>query len=93
VREANRSPRCGSASISRTSTSPSIMDTSRAGQPQPNGSDGPLYYGRVVDFHLRSLPEPKARVFWPIGMEQLWNRGGATGCKGSARQRTQKGLL
>ena len=45
-----------------------------------------------VDLHLQSLPGSKARVFGPIGMEQLWNRGGATGGKRSARETPENGL-
>jgi hypothetical protein len=46
----------------------------------------------VVDLHPRSLRGAKARVFGPIGMEQLWNRGGATGGKRSARGTPENGL-
>src|SRR2546422_2628672 len=31
-------------------------------------------------------------LFGPIGMEQLWNRGGATGGKGSGGQKPENGL-
>jgi hypothetical protein len=34
----------------------------------------------------------KAAVFGAIGMEQLWNRGGATGGKGSTHRRPENGL-
>jgi hypothetical protein len=51
-------------------------------------ANGPL----LVDLHLRSLPGSKARVFGPIGMEQVWNRGGAPGGKRSARETPENGL-
>jgi hypothetical protein len=45
-----------------------------------------------VDLNLSVVAEAKARVFGPIGMEQLWNRGGATGGKRSGRPSREKGL-
>jgi hypothetical protein len=35
----------------------------------------------------------KRPVFGPIGMEQLWNRGGATGGKRSALRKAEIGLI
>ena len=46
----------------------------------------------VVD-QPRPLPGAKRRVFGTIGMEQLWNRGGATGGKRSAARRRENGLI
>ena len=38
------------------------------------------------------LPHLKIARFGRIGMEQLWNRGGAIGGKGSARRTPKDGL-
>jgi EmrB/QacA subfamily drug resistance transporter len=38
------------------------------------------------------LVQRQSARFGPIGMEQLWNRGGATGGKSSGRQRPEDGL-
>jgi hypothetical protein len=38
-------------------------------------------------------PGVKLRVFGPIGMEQLWNRGGATGGKRSFQDTPENGLI
>src|SRR2546430_16042823 len=46
----------------------------------------------TIDLNLSVVAGAKARVFGPIGMEQLWNRGGATGGKGSARGTPENGL-
>jgi hypothetical protein len=46
-----------------------------------------------IDLHPRGrCPRAKAPVFGPIGMEQLWNRGGATGGKGSGDQKPEMAL-
>jgi hypothetical protein len=46
-----------------------------------------------VNVHLRPMFGAKARVFGPIEMEQLWNRGGATASKRSALRRRENGLI
>jgi hypothetical protein len=42
---------------------------------------------------LQPLATFKRPVFGPIGMEQLWNRGGATGGKRSALRKAEIGLI
>jgi hypothetical protein len=46
-----------------------------------------------VNLRFQLLVDVQTARFGPIGMEQLWNRGGATGGKRSARQRRENGLM
>src|SRR5207247_10462412 len=46
-----------------------------------------------VNLRMRLLVDDQTARFGPIGMEQLWNRGGATGGKGSALRRDENGLI
>jgi hypothetical protein len=46
-------------------------------------TDPSLY--EVVNLRFHLLVDLQTARFGPIGMEQLWNRGGATGGKGSVR--------
>jgi hypothetical protein len=43
-------------------------------------------YTEVVNLRFHLLVDLQTARFGPIGMEQLWNRGGATGGKGSVRR-------
>jgi len=62
------------------------FEHAQACQPSPRMADDD------VDLNLSVVAGAKARVFGPIGMEQLWNRGGATGGKGSTRQSRENRL-
>src|SRR5438874_5477524 len=55
-------------------------------------STDPLSIRKLSAAHQDCSSSFELPRFGPIGMEQLWNRGGATGGKGSSRQKPQKWL-
>ena len=63
------------------------FEHAQACQPSPRMADDD------VDLNLSVVAGAKARVFGPIGMEQLWNRGGATGGKRSALRQRENDLI
>src|SRR5947209_20386 len=76
---------------------PTAAPADRTEFPAPSGlppvAGGPPPCTEAVGRASVLLVQPQTARFGPIGMEQLWNRGGATSGKGSGRQKPENRLL
>jgi hypothetical protein len=64
------------------------MDSNSEGEGSAGAAMTPLYT-EVVSRAPGLLVQRQTARFGPMGMEQLWNRGGATGGKRSGRQKPE----
>ena len=78
--------------LSPASTPPRILGLNRRHQTTKLSAEH-LSVQKLVSRPSGYWSRVKAARFGPIGMEQLWNRGGATGGKRSALRSAENGLI